>query len=55
MTNAASGISNAYGNIGNARQSAYQQIGQNNAQMVGAIGGAFNNWNQNRLAQQGRY
>lgn len=42
--NAATNIGNAYGNIGNIRQSMYQQRGQNNAQMVGAVGGAFGNW-----------
>lgn len=42
--NAATNIGNAYGNIGNIRQSMYQQQGQNNAQMVGAVGGAFANW-----------
>lgn len=40
----AANIGNAYGNIGNIRQSMYQQQGQNNAQMVGAVGGAFANW-----------
>lgn len=42
--NAAANIGNAYGNIGNIRQSMYQQQGQNNAQMWGAAGGAFANW-----------
>lgn len=42
--NAATNIGNAYGNIGNIRQSMYQQQGQNNAQMAGAVGGAFANW-----------
>ena len=48
--NSASNISNALGNIGQARQSMYQQQGNNNAQMAGAVGGAFNNWYQNNLA-----
>lgn len=48
--NMATNIGNAYGNIGNARASAYQQQANNNAQMVGAVGGAFNNWWQNRQA-----
>lgn len=36
--------------VGNARASAYQQQGHNTAQMVGAVGGGFNNWYQNNLA-----
>jgi hypothetical protein len=49
----ASNVGNAYGNIGNARQSMYQQIGQNNAQLGYGLGGALNNWYQGRQAQQG--
>lgn len=48
--NMASNIGNAYGNIGQARASAYQQRANNNAQMVGVVGGAFNNWLQGRNA-----
>lgn len=48
--NMATNIGNAYGNIGNARASAYQQQANTNAQMVGAVGGAFNNWLQSRRA-----
>lgn len=49
----ASNVGNAYGNIGNARQSMYQQIGQNNAQLGYGLGGALNNWYQGRQTQQG--
>lgn len=46
----ANNIGNAYTNAGNARASAYQQIGDNNAQMWGVAAGAGN-----RLAQSYYY
>jgi hypothetical protein len=40
---AASNIGNAYNNIGNARASSYQQIGNNNAQFAAGTAGALSN------------
>lgn len=51
--NMASNIGNAYGNIGNARASAYEGRAQNWANVGYGLAGAFNNWNQNRLAGRG--
>lgn len=48
--NAASNVGNALGNIGQARQSAYQQQGQNYANLAYGLGGLANNWIQNRRA-----
>ncbi len=48
--NMAGNIGNALGNIGQARQSMYQQQGQNNANLAYGIGGAFNNWYQGNRA-----
>jgi hypothetical protein len=48
--NMAGNIGNALGNIGQARQSMYQQQGQNNANLAYGIGGAFNNWYQGQRA-----
>ena len=46
--NMATNIGNQYTNAGNARQSAYNQIGNNNAQTGAAIGGAINYYGQNK-------
>lgn len=48
--NAASNVGNALGNIGQARQSMYQQQGQNYANLAYGLGGLANNWIQNRRA-----
>lgn len=48
--NMAGNVGNALGNIGNIRQSSYQQQGANNASLAYGLGGAFNNWYQNNLA-----
>lgn len=49
----ANNIGNALGNIGQARGSMYQQIGQNNANFAAGVGGAINNWYQNQSANNG--
>lgn len=46
----ASNVGNALGNVGNIRNSMYQQQGQNSAQLAYGVGGAFNNWYQGNKA-----
>ena len=50
--NMATNIGNQYNNAGNARASAYQQMGQNNAQLWAGVAGAGNNLFQNYMAQR---
>lgn len=51
--NAANNIGNSLTAMGNNRASMYQQQGDNMGQAVGAIGGIFNNWAQQRSANKG--
>jgi hypothetical protein len=48
--NSANQIGAQYANLGNIRQSAYTQQGNNYGQMAGAIGGGLNNWYQQNRA-----
>jgi len=51
--NMATNIGNQYNNAGNARASAYQQIGQNNADFWGGTAGVINNGFQGYMARRG--
>jgi len=50
--NMANNIGNQYNNMGTARASAYNQQGQNNAQLWAGVAGAGNNLFQNYMAQR---
>lgn len=50
--NMAGNIGNNYMNAANARASSYGAKADANSQLAAGIGGAFNNWNQNRIASQ---